>query len=99
MTGLLGPGIVPPPQPLGERALPSRVSGAHRLALAILVDAIQIYCMECAARRNLRLRREAGLWLESDDRSWCFSFQRICEALGLDPDCIRRGLRAAREHS
>jgi len=52
--------------------------------------------MEGSGRRNLQLRREAGRWLTSDDRSWCFSFERICEAVGLDPDCIRRGLRVPR---
>jgi hypothetical protein len=93
MTALLVPEILLPAQALDERAFPT---GAHRLALAILVDAIQIYRMECAGRRNLRLRREAALWLNSDDRSWCFSFKRICEALELDADRIRRGLHAPR---
>ena len=94
MTPLLTPEIVLQSQFLNERASPVRFSGEYRLALAILEDAIQIYCMEGAGRRSLQLRREAGRWLNSDDRSWCFSFERICEALGLDPDCIRRRLRA-----
>ena len=96
MMGLLVPDIVRQSQFLSERASPTRFSGEYRLAVAILEDAIQIYCMEGSGRRNLQLRREAGRWLSSDDRSWCFSFERICEALGLDPDCIRRGLRAPR---
>jgi len=93
---LFVPDIVRQSQFLSERASPSRFSGEYRLALAILEDAIQIYCMEGAGRRSLQLRREAGRWFNSDDRSWCFSFERICEALGFDPDCIRRGLRVPR---
>jgi len=93
MMDLFVPDIVRQSQFLSERASPSRFSGEYRLALAILEDAIQIYCMEGSGRRNLQLRREAGRWLSSDDRSWCFSFERICEAVGLDPDCIRRGVQ------
>jgi len=94
MTPLLTPEIVLQSQFLNERASPVRFSGEYRLALAILHDAIQIYCMEGSGRRNLQLRREAARWLHSDDRSWCFSFERICETLELEPDCVRRGLRA-----
>jgi len=91
---LFVPDIVRQSQFLSERASPSRFSGEYRLAVAILEDAIQIYCMEGSGRRNLQLRREAARWLHSSDHSWCFSFERICETLGLDPDCVRRGLRA-----
>ena len=91
---LFVPDIVRQSQFLSERASPSRFSGEYRLALAILEDAIQIYCMEGSGRRNLQLRREAARWLHSSDRSWCFSFERICETLELEPDCVRRGLRA-----
>ena len=94
MMDLFVPDIVRQSQFLSERASPSRFSGEYRLALAILHDAIQIYCMEGSGRRNLQLRREAARWLHSSDRSWCFSFERICETLELEPDCVRRGLRA-----
>ena len=32
-------------------------------------------------------------WLRSNDRAWAFSFLRICDALNLDPQYLRRGLR------
>ena len=80
-----------------EPASPTRLSRECRLALAILEDAIHIYRMEGSGRRNLRLRLEAARWFSSDDRSWCFSFERICEVLELDSDCIRRGLKAPSE--
>ena len=62
---LFVPDIVRQSQFLSERASPSRFSGEYRLAVAILEDAIQIYCMEGSGRRNLQLRREAGRWLNS----------------------------------
>ena len=95
-ANLFTPDIMRQSQFLSERASPRRFSGEYRLALAILEDAIQAYCMEGSGRRNLRLRVEAGRWLESNDRSWCFSFERICEVLGLEPDAVRRGLRGPR---
>ena len=86
---LLAPETILASQFLGERVSPTTFSGEARLALAILQDAIQIYCKPEA---SLRLRREAASWLGSSDRSWCFSFERICEALGFDSDYIRGGL-------
>ena len=64
----------------------------HRLVLAILEDAIHI-CN--TANRHRRLFRETAAWIESTDRSWIFSFERICEVLELDPEYVRRGVRAS----
>jgi len=38
-------------------------------------------------------RREAAAFLLSHDRTWPFSFENICEAIGLDADQVRRQLR------
>jgi len=92
---LLAPETILASQFLGERVSPTTFSGEARLALAILQDAIQIYCKPEA---SLRLRREAASWLGSSDRSWCFSFERICEALGLEPEYVRRGLGPPGKH-
>jgi len=32
-------------------------------------------------------------WLESDDMSWPFSFASICQALDMEPEFLRNGLR------
>jgi hypothetical protein len=34
----------------------------------------------------------AGAYLASTDRVWPFSFENVCEALGLDPGSLRREL-------
>jgi hypothetical protein len=58
-------------------------------------------CQGTAARRasgqesppDQRAYLQAKAYLESRDRTWPFSFENICEAVGLDPDGLRRGLR------
>ena len=38
-------------------------------------------------------RRRATAYLASGDRTWSFSFENLCEALGLDARRLRRELR------
>jgi len=47
------------------------------------------------ALRDPQACREARAYVESRDRSWPFSFENICEAVGFDADSIRRGVRRA----
>ena len=72
-------------------------SGEHRLMLAILEDAVSLHVKSWSVgfvtRRDIREARE---WLASGDRSLPFSFESICDVLGLDPSYIRRGIRAFR---
>lgn len=64
------------------------------LMLAVLQDAIT--CLEkYAAFRsggNKRLFDEARDWILSEDGDWLFSFNNVCEAVGLDPGYVRRRL-------
>ena len=32
-------------------------------------------------------------WLESNDMTWPFSFASICQALDMEPEYLRRGLK------
>ena len=66
----------------------------QRLMAAVLEDAIDVY--RHPARNRRRLVRGTEAWFRSDDRSWLFSFVRICTTLGLDPDPIRASLEAER---
>lgn len=65
---------------------------------AMLEDAIAIYLKPTAARTSQarHVARQARRWLRSDDRAWVFSFLRVCGALDLDPNAIRRFLRSGR---
>lgn len=63
---------------------------------ALLTDAIDCFCGArggSAAERS-RLHREAAAWIFCDDPTWVFSFINVCDALGVDPSCLRRRLLA-----
>lgn len=67
-----------------------------RLMLAVLEDAIASFQR---AFIQPRIALEEGEdfdveeWLESDDMSWPFSFASICQALDMEPEYLRTGLR------
>jgi hypothetical protein len=44
-------------------------------------------------RRFIQRGREAERWFFSDDSRWLFSFVAVCDALGLEPEYIRKKLR------
>jgi hypothetical protein len=74
------------------------LQGERRLMLAVLGDAVDCYCRGRGARdpHTRLLFNETRAWLESRDRSATFSFESICDALGIDADYLRRGLRQQR---
>jgi len=49
--------------------------------------------MGTGPNRDPRALRQALDYLENRDRSWPYSFDNICEAIGLDAEGIRRVLR------
>lgn len=66
-----------------------------RLMAAVLEDAVS--CLSMRVRRaSVRQRKqyeEARRWLAAEDEGdWIFSFKNICEALGINPSYLRRGL-------
>ncbi len=66
------------------------------LMLAVLEDAIDTYRRYARARgERHHLFDEVRDWVDSADRSWLFSFESICDTLGLDAAHVRRGLRAS----
>jgi hypothetical protein len=67
----------------------------QRLMAAMLVDAIRAFCQSAGVQttRAQRIFGETTEWFESSDVSWPFSFENICDALGLDPAWIRGLLR------
>ncbi|MGH7817655.1 MAG: hypothetical protein ACREOR_09730 [Candidatus Binatia bacterium] len=67
------------------------------LLLALLEDAIHCYRKFATARsRSGREQfREIEEWLMGGGNGWVFSFDNVCELLGLDPEYVRRGVRAS----
>lgn len=64
------------------------------LMLAVLEDAI--FCFQkylfAQDKGERRLFCEAQDWILEEDKDWPFSFETICEVLGIDPNYLRQGL-------
>ena len=81
-----------------------RAAGLDRerlLMLAVLEDAIDCFQKYAHARdpRGRQMFEESLEWVGSDDRSWLFSFENICDTLEINADYVRRGLREWRERN
>ena len=65
------------------------------LVLALLEDAIHCYRKFATAhsRSGREQFREIEEWLMGGGNGWVFSFDNVCELLGLDPQYVRRGIR------
>ena len=65
-----------------------------RLMLAILQDGIHCYRdnLNASGGKKKRDFDEASAWIVDADGDWVFSFESVCEALGLNPQYLRQGL-------
>lgn len=82
-----------PPAPVRDRST-APLEGEKRLMLAVLqraVDDFRTYA-DIPTGRGRWLFREVSAWFGSADTG-PFDFEGICQATGLDPDFIRKGLR------
>jgi len=93
---LIQPDVFLPAQFIATRRRPT--APEERLMLAILEDAINCFqkYRETPHPQGQRLHREAKRWLMDSRMEWPFSFERICEVLGLDVGYVRRGLGVPR---
>lgn len=97
--GGLAPAAVLPAQLTPAFRYDAALLPEKRLMLAVLEDAVAVYQKGTCATSPLGRRDflEAQSWIESDDVQWPYSFRNICDALGLDGDAVRRGLRLWRD--
>jgi hypothetical protein len=93
-NSLFDPEVVLPDQMFPGSKLPAFVQNEGRLMLAILQDAVDCYQRHALARnpRHREEFEEAKAWITSSDSDWVFSFENICNVLGIDPDYVRSGL-------
>jgi hypothetical protein len=93
-NSLFDPEVVLPDQMFPGAKLPAFVHSEGRLMLAILQDAVDCYQRHALARnpRHREEFEEAKAWITSSDTDWVFSFENICNVLGIDPDYVRSGL-------
>ncbi len=96
LGGLFQPDTLLPSQFFDRVRRRTEHEGERRLMIAVLEDAVGVYRKQAGVRegRNREIFLEAEEWIEDQDRTWLFSFQNICDVLGLDADYLRRGLRA-----
>src|SRR4029450_8658523 len=73
--------------------------GEERLMLAMLESAVEDFQKYVLARklRGKKLFQEAEEWFLGKDGEAVYSFESICETLGLHPDPIRKGLMVWKE--
>jgi hypothetical protein len=65
-----------------------------RLMLAILEDAVASFQDNLLAQsvKNQRLFQDTEEWITEAAGDWVFSFESVCETLGINPEYVRRGL-------
>ncbi|HEY7319958.1 MAG TPA: hypothetical protein VIE89_20500 [Candidatus Binatia bacterium] len=73
--------------------------GEERLMLAVLENAVEYFQKYVLARKPSGKQRfqEAEDWFMETDGEGLFSFENICETLGLHPGHIRKGLMVWKE--
>jgi hypothetical protein len=94
--GVLGAGILLLPVQLVDR---ETNRAEKRLMLAVLTEAVATFLrhLEAKTGRGQRLFREAEEWIESEDMSWTFAFENVCQTVGLDAEYLRGGLERLKE--
>lgn len=91
---LFEPDALMPEQYFAGLGKEAGASNERSLMLAILRDAVECYQKYALARdpQGEDLHREASEWIFSNDREWPFSFENICDVLGVSADYVRVGL-------
>src|SRR5437899_8232493 len=70
-----------------------RAAGERALMRAVLEDAMRCLIGEVGPRHQRgALAAEARQWIETADPRWPFSFENVCDGLGLEAGNLRRRL-------
>ncbi len=98
---LFVPDSMLPSQYFDRVARRTEYDGERRLMVAVLEDAVDVYRKLAGATdaRRQQLFADAEAWIESTDRNWIFSYQNICDVLGIEAEYLRRGLRTIKERA
>src|SRR5690349_18238523 len=96
LAELFTPDIVLPEQFFEGVRHDSQASGEKALMLAVLEDGIRCFQEHLRnPRSNPRLlSQQAESWIRAVDYEWPFSFNNVCETLGIDPSALRAALLA-----
>ena len=96
LAELFTPDIILPEQFFDGARRDSYISGEKALMLAVLEDGIRCFQEHLRnPRSNPRLlSQQAEDWIKAIDYEWPFSFQNVCETLGINPEALRGALLA-----
>ena len=73
---------------------PKERSGVHKLMAALLLDGIEAYIHEkLNPSKNRKTHDEICSWIESSEPGYVFSFENVCETLGIDPAYLQLGIQ------
>jgi hypothetical protein len=74
------------------------LDGERALMFAVLVDALDTYVKTRSAKGHRKRAEfnEVEGWIRSRSTGSPFSFENICDSLGLNPDAIRFSLKSPR---
>jgi hypothetical protein len=77
---------------LGVFGRDGNVAPEKALLLAVLEDAIHCLRHYSAAHDRVGKQRfrEAETWINRHGRDWVFTFDNVCELLGIEPEDLRR---------
>jgi len=98
-NGVLGsifvPDVITPEQYYDSRRDDSTIAPVKRLMMAVLEDALRCFQNNADAKSGPRRRlfTEAEQWLCGESGDGPFSFETVCETLGIEPGFLRSGLR------
>ncbi len=103
LADLFAPDVILPEQFFEGARRDSQASGEKALMLAVLEDGIRCFQEHLRnPRSNPRLlSQQAEAWIRAVDYEWPFSFNNVCETLGIDPSALRlqQRVRDARHRS
>jgi len=73
--------------------------GEHRLLVAIMQDAVECFQKHLHARdaKRRQLYVDAEAWISSEEDDGTFSFDNVCDLLGMNPEYLRQGLLSWRD--
>ncbi|MGH7766788.1 MAG: hypothetical protein ACREQP_04985 [Candidatus Binatia bacterium] len=91
---LFQPDVLIPAQYFDALRSKTGMEPEKRLMLAVLEDAVRCYQNNLAPESEIGRKsfEDAEEWLMEEGGDWAFSFESICEALGLNPEYVRQGL-------
>jgi hypothetical protein len=91
---LFQPDVLIPAQYFDTLRSKTGMEPEKRLMLAVLEDAVHCFQDNVTAESDAKkkLFAEAEEWFLYKSNDWAFSFENICDALGLNPEYVHRGL-------